>query len=43
MQMFKDTYPDFVEVFQKSIEDRNQICSRQLISENNCQLMDGEG
>ena len=43
MQVFKDTYPDFIEVFLKATKNWNQVCSCQLISKNNCKLMDGEG
>lgn len=42
MQVFKDTYPDFIEVFQKSIKNWNQIRSCQLVPKNNRKLVDGE-
>ena len=40
--MFENTNADLVQVFEETVEDGNQISRRQLVSQYDRQLMDGE-
>lgn len=41
--MFEHADADFIQVFEEPVEDGHQVGCRQLISQNNGQLVDGEG
>ena len=41
--MFEHTNADLIQVFQETIKDGHQISRCQLVSQDHCQLVDGEG
>lgn len=42
IQVFEHANADLVQVFEETVEDGDKIGRRQLVSQDNCQLMDGE-
>jgi len=43
VEVFEDADADLVEVFEEAVEDGHQVGRRQLVSQDHCQLVDGEG
>lgn len=42
VEVFEHADADFIQVFEEPVEDGHQVGCRQLISQNNSQLVDGE-
>ena len=43
VEVFEDPDADLVQVLEEAVEDGHQVCSRELVSQDHRQLMDGEG